>query len=294
MVRRRMGQASLVRIEQRLQPGTVTGFQRLASPPIEVRRPRRNLQIAATHGGKRSSQVVGDVSARQQQNAFFPQHGQPFAQRYLAGRVPRRVHRQLDHRHVGGRKQVDQNRPSAVIQSPILGKTSSLVRQEFHHATGKFRRSGCRIAHGKKFFGKPSEVVDRFGSLRRRGEQASTIPMGRNDEHRPRPGQIPSKVGQGARPSGVFDRVHGGSVPREQHRHGLGRIRVHAFQTTIARIERLPRSAFLDPDADQSETVRGRRLCSQIANKAKANEAKIAKRTSVTRVDRSQKNCPGR
>src|SRR3569623_1650668 len=100
--------------------------------PFERRRVRRPVQAA---------EVVNDVATADDEYVLVAQYGETSGERIMPLRRLGGIDAELHHRDVGGRKGMDQHRPSAVIETPALSAVGveSLVYRHQHllHAAGE-------------------------------------------------------------------------------------------------------------------------------------------------------------
>ncbi len=100
------------------EPRLVARLERPRRVRVEARGPVRRRSVAGAHPAERVPQVVREVPAREDQNAFVAQRGERAARRRRALAAPSAdVERELDDRHFGPREHPVEDGPRAVVEA---------------------------------------------------------------------------------------------------------------------------------------------------------------------------------
>lgn len=106
------------------------------------------------------AEVVDDVAAADDEDAAVPQGSEFSGEGEMACGVEGGVEAHLDHRHIRQRKQVAQDRPSAVVESPrvVLGERVGVDATA--HLRSQIRAPRRRVLHRIQGVREAAEVVD--------------------------------------------------------------------------------------------------------------------------------------
>ncbi len=190
---------------------------------VEVERPLRGG--AARH----PPQVMHHVAGAEQQHALVAQRRQPDAELVvIVGRLGD-VQAQLHHRDIGLRIELDQHRPGAVIQAPVLIRMHLERRQQGAYARRQRRIAGRRIAQVEQRLRKAAEIVD--GRRRRHRGDAGAMrgPVGGDDQDRARTRQDRAEPAPDAGVDVLFQRIHRAAVAEKYRRHAVRSGWVHGL-----------------------------------------------------------------
>src|SRR5256885_6154871 len=105
-------------------------------------------------------QIVYDVATAEDENAFFSQLRQAFTDLVVERGRLGFINAQLDNRDISSGIEMEQNRPSTVIEAPPIVAAHWHRREQFLDANGEVRVAGRGILHLIQLARKAAEVVD--------------------------------------------------------------------------------------------------------------------------------------
>ena len=163
MVRRRDAEPSGFRIPRVFNDSLVVSVVKaLLHPGVEFNRPVKRPGII---GEVDPSQVMDDIAAADDENAFAAQVFEFFTKREMKCRTLNEVEAELDYGDIRCGIHVLQDRPSPMVETPEFviemdGRVRSLFADPFRGGG----TAGRRILNVEQFLRKPVEVMDGLGS----------------------------------------------------------------------------------------------------------------------------------
>ncbi len=189
---------------------------------VEALRPLGRRAVAAAHAQHRVAQVVGQVAAPEDQDPLVAQRAQGAAEREVLHRRLVRVDRQLHHRHVVIREQVQEHAPAPVIEAPV-GAQPGVRSEQRRRPRRQLGRSRRRVLQLVERLGEAAKVVDGLGRALAGERRLLDEPVRRDAEHRARLCEALAERAEAAAPGVVVERVHRRAVADEEDRLPRGR-----------------------------------------------------------------------
>ena len=166
-------------------------------------------------------QVVHQVAATEDENAFLTQRRQSLGGLVVLGGILGFVDAQLHDRDVGLRKGMHEYGPGSVVQPPALVQLDRCRIQQLGDALRQLGRARRRVLDAIQLARKAAEIMNRSRALHGRHGHLRHVPMRRyaQDGARSREGRAEAAPPIGIRIAG--EGVHRIAVLDEERRHSL-------------------------------------------------------------------------
>src|SRR5262249_54376303 len=209
----RVGAEGLVVEERR----DVTLLHERTGALLETDRPVEGTGLVASP--RVEAQVVHDVAAPEDQDAFVAQRSELPAQLVVEGGRLRGVDRELYDGNVRPGVRVPQDRPRAVVEPPRVLEPDRYGTEQTLHAARERGIPGRGVLDVVQLSGEAVEVVNGRRQIVDRDGGEGDVPVRGDGEDRVRRRDLFAEPAPGARPGVVLERIERIAVAEEERRH---------------------------------------------------------------------------